>query len=328
MAYKLPPKYSKAYKLSPKYSKIKKRNTVMSLVLLAVIVIAYFAVSNDVDFVKDIFNNKPPVIDTDFAVHFIDVGQGDSTLIKIHDKAILIDGGDYHKSDTVNDYLKQQEVEKLDLVVVSHFHTDHYGGLVDVIKTVPVDEVLLPDVKTENLPTNNTFRELMQTITDKKQGNEKLEVTTAKKDMTYDFDGGQLIVINQFPEFSNDDMNNTSIIVKFVYKEVSVLIAGDLEVKGENRLLDENADISSVIFKMNHHGSKTSNTLDFLRKVNADVYVITCGENNKYGHPHAKTYETLNELGAGNVYRTDKNGNIIFYSNANSGDELEVANFK
>ncbi|MCL2013358.1 MAG: MBL fold metallo-hydrolase [Oscillospiraceae bacterium] len=258
--------------------------------------------------------------DTEVTAHFIDVGQGDSTLLIAKDRNILVDGGERNRGGDVAEYLQKHGVKSLDLVVVTHYHTDHYGGLITILESFPVTEILLPNVKDSIMPDNKTFGNFMDVIENKKE-NENLIVTLAEKGLTRDFGDGKLTVVDQFAD--SNDINNTSAIVKFTYKTASFLMAGDIEDKTEKRLLDEGTDIFAHVVKLNHHGSRTSNSEEFLKRTQAKAYVISCGSGNSYKHPHKEVLEILDSMQV-QYYRTDINGTVVFATDGGEDDSLAV----
>lgn len=243
------------------------------------------------------------VPDADVLVHYIDVGQGDSMLIQAGDANILIDAGENDKSGDVVAYLKSVGVKTLDMVIGSHPHSDHIGGLDVVIDTFDVKQVLLGDVPKAILPTTRTYTDVLKAV--KHKG---LTVTLAHAGDSYEIGGGTLAVLGPVKDY--DDLNDTSLVVKFTYGDISFLFTGDQEAGAEQDMLDVGADVSATVLKVGHHGSSTSSSEAFLDAVGAKCYVIEVGAGNKYNHPHAEIREKLEQTGKP-VYRTDLNGDIV-----------------
>jgi len=245
---------------------------------------------------NDIFDNPTT---GKLEVHFIDVGQGDSILIKTPSKNILIDGGD--RGTTALNYIRNQGVNSLDYIISTHPHADHIGGLINVIQSIPVGEVIDPAVP----HTTKTFEDYI-TLIDQKD----IWFTEGRSGMTFDIGGGANMQILHPTAPSQSDLNNASIVIKLTFGNVSFLFAGDAEGSAESQILNRGNDLNSTILKVGHHGSKTSSTQAFLNAVKPEVAVIMCSKNNSYGHPHE---ETLSKLSAGNaeIYRTDLHGNIV-----------------
>ncbi len=232
-------------------------------------------------------------------VHFIDVGQGDSILIKTPQKNILIDGG--NRGTTALNYIRNQGVNALDFIISTHPHADHIGGLINVIQSIQVGEVIDPAVP----HTTKTFEEYI-TLIDQKG----IWFTEGRAGMKWDVGGGATIHILHPTSPSQSDLNNASIVVRLTFGEVSFLFAGDAESAAESQILNRGYELNSTILKVGHHGSKTSTTQAFLKAVKPEAAIIMCGKTNAYGHPHQ---DILNKLSAANVeiYRTDLHGSIV-----------------
>lgn len=244
---------------------------------------------------------KPITPGTDVSVHFIDVGQGDCELIRVGDQSILIDAGENDKGNTVLDYLNKQGIEKIDLVIGTHPHSDHIGGMDTVINRIEVGEVLMPELPDSLVPTTKTYTDVLTAIADK-----NLPVTAAEPGQVYTFGDATLEILGPLRDY--DDLNDMSVVAKLTYGSTTFLFGGDMEKEVEDDLLNANADVRADVLKLSHHGSKTSNSKAFLDAVGADTYAICVGAGNSYGHPHD---QVLNRISGKQVYRTDLNGDIV-----------------
>ncbi len=233
-------------------------------------------------------------------VHFIDVGQGDAILIKTAEKNILVDGGG--RNSAVTGYLSSQGVRSLDLVVGTHPHADHIGGLIDVMHALPVDEVIDPAV----VHTTKTFEDYLQVIDQK-----DIIFTVGRAGMSRDLGDGIMLFIVHPQNPSDSELNNASIVLHLVYDQVSFLLTGDAEKEAETEMINRSHPLNSIILKAGHHGSSTSTTEAFFKAVDPQAVVIMCGEDNRYGHPHRETIELLEEAQV-DIYRTDLQGTIVF----------------
>ncbi|EEG29933.1 metallo-beta-lactamase domain protein [[Clostridium] methylpentosum DSM 5476] len=244
---------------------------------------------------------KPITPGTDVSVHFIDVGQGDCELIRVGDQSILIDAGENDKGNTVLDYLNKQGIEKIDLFIGTHPHSDHIGGMDTVINRIEVGEVLMPELPDSLVPTTKTYTDVLTAIADK-----NLPVTAAEPGQMYTFGDATLEILGPLRDY--DDLNDMSVVAKLTYGSTTFLFGGDMEKEVEDDLLNANADVRADVLKLSHHGSKTSNSKAFLDAVGADTYAICVGAGNSYGHPHD---QVLNRISGKQVYRTDLNGDIV-----------------
>lgn len=242
-------------------------------------------------------------IDATCSVHFIDVGQGDSTLIKSDGYNILIDAGENDKGVDVVRYLKEQNVEKLDLIISTHPHSDHMGGLDTVINHFPVDKVLVNRLPKELVPTTKTYTDFLNAVKDN-----DLKLTASNVGDEFNFGNGKVTIIGPTKQW--DDLNNTSIVAKFEYDNKSFLFTGDMEKQSEQNIIDNGIFIESDVLKIAHHGSSTSTTTDFLNSVNPQIAVISVADENKYGHPNAKAVDRIEQNGT-DIYRTDYNGTVV-----------------
>ncbi len=247
---------------------------------------------------------QPGEVDGDpLQIHFIDVGNADATLIMADDKRILIDAGENDMGERVVCYLNEQGVAKLDLVIGTHPHSDHIGGLDDVIENFEIDTLMMPEIPEAIVPTTKTYTDVLQAASDK-----GLAITAPKPGDTLDFGGAKLEILGPLQEY--DDLNNLSIVTRLTYGEFSALFTGDAEKAVEDDLLEEGATLSADLLKVGHHGSSTSSSQAFLQAVNPTTAVIHVGKDNSYGHPSEGVLERLQNIRA-TVYRTDLNGNII-----------------
>lgn len=282
---------------------MKRFKKVLSYILILVLVFVYVSV-------KDILGDQGDK--GDLEVHFIDVGQGDSTLIKCNGSNILIDGGKRSSKDIVLEYLNNEGIKKLNYVVATHPHEDHIGGLAHVIENIEVEEVIMPEVTTNT----KVFEALIDTI-----GAKGLEITGAKSGNKYELDKGEFLILAPNSEkYSN--LNNYSVAIKLEFGNKSFIFTGDAEVLSEKEIIEAHGHIlKSDVLKVGHHGSNTSTMDEFLDSVKPDHAVISVGENNTYQHPHKEVLDKLEKRSI-NVYRTDLQGNILVKSD---GKDLEFA---
>lgn len=236
-------------------------------------------------------------------VHYIDVGQGDATLIKLGDKNMVIDGGDNKTSSKFVSYLKKENIKKIDYMVATHPHADHISGLVGALNVFPVENILLGTDKMDS----KVYKSMINLIKEKK-------INEINPNVGYSFDLGNAKCTVVGPTAYNFDTNNNSIAIRIDYGEKSFLFTGDAEINSESAMMYTGENLKADVFQAGHHGSRTSNSSEFLKEVSPEYVVISCGKNNKYGHPNFETMDTFKKMNI-KVYRTDEQGDIIATSN-------------
>lgn len=244
-------------------------------------------------------------------IHFIDVGQGDSILIQVNNKNILIDSGPNLSEKKLETYLKKHKVKKIDFLIATHPHEDHIGGGDNILKKFNIVHIYSPQI----ISNNKDFINLVAEI---KKQNKKINI--ASEGVIIEL--GKDAYLKFFsPEKKNyDNINNSSSVIKFTFRNISFLFTGDCEKLIEDTLLSSDYALSSDVLKVAHHGSKTSSSKLFLSKVNPKYAVISCGIGNDYGHPDKLILNRLKEIGM-QIFRTDIDGHIVFYTD---GDSLSI----
>lgn len=239
-------------------------------------------------------------------VHFIDVGQGDAALIACDGHYMLIDAGNNDKGTTVQSYLMNQGVEKLDYVIGTHPDADHIGGLDVVIYKFDCDTIIMPNVANDT----RTYDDVVQAM--KSKG---YQTTYPVVGEIYTLGGATFTIVAPNADYGND-MNDWSVGVLVQNGNNRFLFTGDAEEKAEEDILNNGIDISADVYAAAHHGSKTATSQAFLDKISPTYVVISAGEGNKYGHPHAEVLNRLRAAGI-SVFRTDEQGTIVATSDGN-----------
>ena len=211
---------------------------------------------------------------------------------------MLIDGGNVADSDLVVAYLANQGVEELDYVVCTHAHEDHVGGLAGALSQYPAGEVLAPVTEYDSRAFENFLKYTQE------QG---LSITVPEPGDAWTV--GSATVTVRGPVQDYEETNDTSIVLRLDFGENSFLFTGDMERTAEEDLLAAGAYVEAGVLKVGHHGSDTSTSYPFLRAVDPDYAVISVGEDNDYGHPHAEVVERVLAAGA-DFYRTDQDGAV------------------
>ena len=234
-----------------------------------------------------------------FAIHYIDVGQGDAALVVCDDKTMLIDGGKPSASSIIYTYLKNLNIDYLDCIVASHADDDHIGGLSAPLAKMNVGNVIAPETEADTRSYNS-----LKTKTEE-QG---LTIQHPKPGDSMDLGSSKIEFYGPITE-SESDRNNGSIVMKIIYGDTSFLFTGDAEREEEQEILNAGYDLSTTVLKVGHHGSKNSTTYPFLREIMPQYAVISVGDNS-YGHPTEDTLSRLRDADV-KVYRTDMQGDII-----------------
>lgn len=243
-------------------------------------------------------------LENNMVTHFIDVGQGDCTLIQVNNKNLLIDSGTSDSKQKLIRYLKKNNITKLDYIVATHPHEDHIGGMASVIKNFDVGEFWAPKV----VATTQSFNDMIDALRSK---NLKIKIATPNTSLNL---GPNATCLMLSPNKSTyDNVNNYSCAIRITYKNSSYLFTGDIETQAEDEIMANGYDLSADVLKVAHHGSKTSSSQEFLDKVSPKIAVISCGINNDYGHPNKETLDRLKKINC-TVYRTDLEKNIVLIS--------------
>ncbi len=247
----------------------------------------------------------------DLIVHFLDVGQGDSILLEFRGKTMLIDASERGMADRIIAYLGDQNVERLDVVVATHAHTDHIGGLRDIISAYPVGEF----VDAAQPHSTATYENLLALIEEK-----GIAYTAAERGQTIALDPElEILILNPAAE-PIGEVNQDSVVLKVTYNEISYLFVGDAEKPAEESMMEAGLDLDADVLKVGHHASRYGSSAEFLSAVSPAISVIQVGAGNSYGHPHEEAVERLEATGS-RIYRTDLDGNVVI---ATDGQALSV----
>lgn len=258
-------------------------------------------------------------------VYFIDVGQGDSTLIVTpQNKTILIDGGGSEFSDfnvgekTLLPYILDRGFNKIDYIIVSHFDSDHCGGLLYIMQEIKVKNIIIG----KQYESSKNYEKFLEIL---KEKNINLKIVEAGNKINIE---NNLYFDILWPYSQNmiseNAINNNSLVCKLIYKNFSILFTGDIEKIAENEIINTYKNklylLKSNILKVAHHGSKTSSIKEFVENVNPQYALIGVGKNNKFGHPSDSTIQILNTKKT-KIYRTDQMGEITIKTN---GKEINI----
>lgn len=271
------------------------------IIILVILVIGVLTKDNVIDKKEEPVKEKET---GNLEIYYFDVGQADSILIKEEDYTMLIDGGNTSDGENIVTYLKEEiKINDIDLLVGTHPHEDHIGGLPSIINSFEIEKIYLPNVTTNT----KTFENLLDAIE-----NNEHKIIVPKINEEIKINNLNFKVL--FTGTDEENLNDSSIVLKLDYFNTSYLFTGDATSKTEKKILKK--DITSDVIKIGHHGSTYSSTNNFLDKVKPKYAIIQVGKDNKYNHP---AEETLEKLTKRNIitYRTDKDGTIKLTSNGN-----------
>jgi len=238
-------------------------------------------------------------------VAFLDVGQGDCIFLQSPSgKTMLIDGGPESAYETVSAYLDAQNVVGLDVVVASHLHADHIGGLIQIVDVYPIGSFYYPPFDAES----ETYYELLDALNESEAA---VCSPLASANSFIDWDDEVTVRILSPYDTVYSDFNDTSYILNVTYGDTSVLLTGDATALAEKLALKALPDsyFRADVLKVGHHGSSAATSPEFLSAVDPSIAVISCGIDNDYGHPHKELLERLESRGI-TVYRTDLDGTV------------------
>ncbi len=239
-----------------------------------------------------------PPTDAPLSVHVIDVGKADAILIQCEGSFALIDAGTYLNGETVSDYLTRCGVEQLDYAIVSHPDKDHLGGMDQVLREIGADQFVRSKYHADQ------YGSVEDTLT-----KNKIPQRTVGPGGEFELGGAILQVLGPVKEYT--DTNNSSLVLRLEYQGFTALFCGDIEKEAEKDLVKSGADLSADLFKVPHHGSKTSSTKRLLKAVDPQYAVISVGRD-RNNLPDEKTLIRLEEAGVEEVYRTDTDGTVVF----------------
>lgn len=239
-------------------------------------------------------------------VHYLDVDQGDAIYIKVNDYDILIDSGPKSECEHLMSQLRNLNIDDFEMVIATHPHEDHIGGMLSVFNTYKVKSFYMPNV------TNTTmaFENMINAVA--RQG---LKINEIKAGMEFDLGNGAKLEVFSPCEDDYENLNDYSPIMKLTYGDNSFLFTGDAEEVAEEEVLDNYSDkeLKADVLKYAHHGSSTSSSEKFIKAVSPRYGIISCGLDNNYGHPHRKVLKLIDKYHI-ETYRTDMRGRVTIIS--------------
>ncbi len=252
------------------------------------------------------------------AVHYIDIGQGDATLILSPDgSSMLIDCGPTDSAPYLIKYLNDHNVESIEYLVLTHPHEDHYGGAERVIEDFPVENLIIHEDFADTYPFDRYINKLAA-----KPFDIEPNILLSARDDQFLFAECAPFGILSPEEVSESDYNESSLAIKLIFGDTAFLFTGDAEAASERRMLADGYDVRADVLHAGHHGSSTSNTTGFVESVAPEYAVISCEQGNDYGHPHQETLATFRDLGI-TVLRTDTDSSVVIASDGKTVQEIK-----
>ena len=288
----------------------KKHKKIISAIIAILIVLLYNYYTKDIEPSNANKENIPVIneVTSDLQIYYFDVGQADSILILNNDTAMLIDAGNNADGPLLVDYIKNKlKINKIDIVVGTHPHEDHIGGIDDIINNFDIEDIYLPEVIT----TTKTFEDMITAIE-----NKDLAISIPEKGERFKLGEADFEVI--YTGTNDKDLNATSIIINMLYGEKTYLFTGDTTEEVEDTILNQNIDID--VLKVAHHGSRYSSSYEFLKIATPEYAIVSVGEENSYEHPHQEAINRIKKH-TNNIYMTKDVGTILLTSD---GKEIEI----
>lgn len=307
---------NKAFKKSMNKNKGNKKAQIATVVIF--VVISLVAVFFEKDSLTTGGTNSSNIGDATgvLEVSYLDVGQGDSAYIRVNDFDILVDAGPRSDADRLIQQLEEKNIDDFEMIIATHPHEDHIGGMVKVFDRYEVEEFYMPKMT----HTTKTFENMVNAV-----AREGIKIKQIKEGMTFDLGSGAMIEVYSPMYESYEEFNDYSPIMKLTFGESELIFTGDAEAHAEQEVVAKYPNnLKADVLKFGHHGSSTSTTEEFLKSVDPEYGIISCGVDNKYGHPHR---ETLDKITKNNIqsFRTDMQGQITLKSD---GKTIEITTEK
>lgn len=241
---------------------------------------------------------------SNFSISFLDVGQGDCSLLQVNGKNMLIDAGPYDAGPGIVDWLTKNNISYLDTVISTHPHSDHIGAMPYVLKRVKTG-IMIDSGDTHTTPA---YEVLLKIIEQK-----NIPYRTVKEGDTINLDPTIRIDVLSPPDTTTNDLNENSIVLRISSEKNTILMMGDAGKNTEERLLTSGKSLKADILKVGHHGSRHSSGREFIKAVSPEIAIIFVGAGNEYGYPQKDPIRYLSDVGA-KIYQTDQDGTITIAS--------------
>lgn len=270
------------------------RIIVSVLLIIIAVIISVFFLAEENGYSADIPKTGDRII-------VLDVGQGDSILIASNGEYMLVDTGEERESESLSSKLRDYGVETLNVAFLTHFHTDHAGGIEEVTEEFVVENLVYPDISiADNIP-ESVIKAKENVL--KKDGT----VAFARKGMTVKIGNFNIEVIGYYPDFA--DENDCSIVLMVEKNGNKFLLTSDISSTTERAMIEDGVELECDILKVAHHGGSNSTSAEFLKMADPEFAIISCGLDNPYAHPNTQTLNRLRKEQT-EIYRTDLNGDV------------------
>jgi competence protein ComEC len=264
-------------------------------------------------FTRSISSVHSTSVNRNLKIHYIDVGQGDCELVQLNNENLLIDSGSSQYNNALISYLKKFGIEKIDYVIATHPHEDHIGNMAAIINSFEINNFYAPKITS----SMKSFEEMIEALK-----NNNLKIIPAKTGKNFSLGKTAKCEIIAPNSTTYDNINDYSVILKLTYGDTKFLFTGDAEEVSEKEVIYNNFDINCDVLKVGHHGSSSSSSTEFLKKITPKVAIISCGKNNNFGHPHKETLNNFKKFNC-KIYRTDIEGTIILMSDGKTISKLK-----
>lgn len=290
-----------AFKKTMNKCKGNRKAQIITIILFGLIALGGYFFDNDF-----LDNTNLGEVTGQLEVSYLDVGQGDAIYVKVNNYDILIDAGPRSDVEKLMKQLEEKNIDNFEILIATHPHEDHIGGMTDVLKKYDVESFYMPKATT----TSKTFEYMINAIS-----NKGLKIKTIKDGTMIELGNGAYIDVYSPIDDVYDNLNDYSPIMKLTYGETKFMFTGDSEELVEKQVLDKysSTELKSDVLKLGHHGSSTSSGEEFLDVVSPNYGIVSSGLDNKYGHPHKETLEKIKKKNI-HTYRTDTQGQILLTS--------------
>ncbi len=257
-------------------------------------------------------NTKSDSLSEGLCVDFLNVGQGDCAVITCNSECMIIDSGEKEYYQVIRNFLLNKGISKIDVAMISHPHTDHFGSMSSLLEDFDVDTLVMPEIKSHEDLNNKSYEDFIKSL----KSNSIQPHYPDEGEKIY-LGGAEIEILGPVEE--DEEINNMSIVAMLRYGKSKFLFTGDAQKEEEIDIVERGKDLTCDVLKVSHHGSSDSSDIAFIKASSADTAVISVGEYNEYNHPNGVTLKNLLKEDI-NIYRTDFDGTVSFYVESETSD--------